>query len=254
MRTGGDEGKMEKKLGHSAEIKAILMLSIFTFLFLGIEYLYIDIISLTETGEKVVLAQNYVLGISTVGFLIYPLIHRFFQRKTRSIATCLSALVSVLCIFIILRHFSYTTTIGVGMVLFLFLGVYGSAVHHRFIQMIDNTDCLARMVGISYALGILLQFLNNNLVNFALTECIILSVFIFVLLVLLLKDERTHLKGGKQSTALVSNSPGKNRKRITAGILLAVIVMLMACIFSTLDNAVTMSHAVGTDIGKWPRL
>ena len=28
----------------------------------------------------------------------------------------------------------------------------------------------------------------------------------------------------------------------------------MACIFSTLDNAVTMHHTAGTDIGQWPRL
>ena len=36
--------------------------------------------------------------------------------------------------------------------------------------------------------------------------------------------------------------------------LLALLVILMACIFSTLDNAVTMHHAAGTDIGQWPRL
>ena len=35
---------------------------------------------------------------------------------------------------------------------------------------------------------------------------------------------------------------------------MALLVILMACIFSTLDNAVTMHHAAGTDIGQWPRL
>lgn len=28
----------------------------------------------------------------------------------------------------------------------------------------------------------------------------------------------------------------------------------MACVFSTLDNAVTLRHTADTDIGKWPRL
>ena len=36
--------------------------------------------------------------------------------------------------------------------------------------------------------------------------------------------------------------------------MLALLVVLMACVFSTLDNAVTLRHASGTDIGQWPRL
>ena len=36
--------------------------------------------------------------------------------------------------------------------------------------------------------------------------------------------------------------------------MLALLVVLMACVFSTLDNAVTLRHAGGTDIGQWPRL
>ena len=35
---------------------------------------------------------------------------------------------------------------------------------------------------------------------------------------------------------------------------MALLVILMACIFSTLDNAVTMHHVTGTSIGQWPRL
>lgn len=36
---------------------------------------------------------------------------------------------------------------------------------------------------------------------------------------------------------------------------LLVTVVLMTCIFATLDNAVTLAHAAGTmDIGQWPRL
>ena len=36
--------------------------------------------------------------------------------------------------------------------------------------------------------------------------------------------------------------------------MLALLVVLMACVFSTLDNAMTLRHASGTDIGQWPRL
>ena len=33
-----------------------------------------------------------------------------------------------------------------------------------------------------------------------------------------------------------------------------LLIVLMACIFSTLDNAVTLRHGADTDIGQWPRL
>lgn len=46
-------------------------------------------------------------------------------------------------------------------------------------------------------------------------------------------------------------SSGKER---TVGVLLVLLVALMTCVFSTLDNAVTLVHSSGeTDIGQWPR-
>ena len=50
-------------------------------------------------------------------------------------------------------------------------------------------------------------------------------------------------------------SAGQNTKRVVVGILLIVLVVLMICVFSTLDNAVTLVHATGAvDIGQWPRI
>lgn len=117
------------------------------------------------------------------------------------------------------------------------------------------------MVGISYALGIFLQFLNNNLVDLETAEALILSLFALVALALLLKAERLCRQENAeaeepQSPAIEAiEEDGKGtRKKIAAGGFLALLVILMACIFSTLDNAVTMHHAAGTDIGQWPRL
>lgn len=49
---------------------------------------------------------------------------------------------------------------------------------------------------------------------------------------------------------------GKEAVKGTAvGVLLILLVMLMTCIFSTLDNAVTLVHSSGTmDSGQWPRI
>ena len=91
-------------------------------------------------------------------------------------------------------------------------------------------------------------------------EALILSLFALVALALLLKAERLCRQENAeaeelQSPAIEAIGDGKGtRKKIAAGGLLALLVILMACIFSTLDNAVTMHHAAGTDIGQWPRL
>ena len=40
----------------------------------------------------------------------------------------------------------------------------------------------------------------------------------------------------------------------TGGLLLVLLVALMTCVFSTLDNEVTLVHSSGEmDIGQWPR-
>ena len=58
---GGGMGRMviKKSFTIPKSIYAILLLSVFTFLFLGAEYLYVNMISLTAGDEKPVIAQNY---------------------------------------------------------------------------------------------------------------------------------------------------------------------------------------------------
>lgn len=53
----------------------------------------------------------------------------------------------------------------------------------------------------------------------------------------------------------VKEDTGKIKKGDIVSILMILLVALMTCIFSTLDNAVTLVHAGGaTDIGQWPRI
>ena len=114
------------------------------------------------------------------------------------------------------------------------------------------------MVGVSYAFGIFLQFLNNNLVKQQVAEAAILSLFSLAALALLLKAEKLCCRETADAEELplsAKKESGKaTRKMTAAGGLLALLVILMACIFSTLDNAVTMHHVTGTSIGQWPRL
>ena len=229
---------IKKSFTNPKSIYAILLLSVFTFLFLGAEYLYVNMISLTAGEEKTVITQNYALGISAVGFLLYPLFHRLLKRRVQIVGLFILALAASVCNFLVQKHVSYSSTLLSGMALFLFLGILGSAAHYLFFKLARDRTHLARMVGVSYALGIFLQFLNNNLVDLETAEALILSLFALVALALLLKAERLCRQENAEAEELQSpaiEDDGKGtRKKIAA--------------------AVTMHHAAGTDIGQWPRL
>ena len=105
---GGGMGRMviiKKSFTNPKSIYAILLLGIFTFLFLGAEYLYVNMISLTAGEEKTVIAQNYALGISAVGFLLYPLFHRFLKRRVQIVGLFILALAAAVCNFLIKKTY-----------------------------------------------------------------------------------------------------------------------------------------------------
>lgn len=250
-----------KKKDRIPYINAVVLMGLFTFLFLGAEYLYVDVLSRMVSEDKTVLAQNYALGVSTAGFLLYPLLNRFCKNRLKAVCFVMSSLASVLCIALICMGTAYTATFIAGLVLFLLLGLAGSAVFYVSMRMMKTDRYLARTVGISYALGILLQFANNNLVRSETAEAIILSVFLLLLVWMLIKNDRVYCESNGQKSEASSDeeksesNAGEHTKGSIVGILIILLVVLMTFIFSTLDSAVTLVHANGTvDIGQWPRI
>lgn len=242
-------------------INAVILMGLFTFLFLGAEYLYVDVLSGMVSENKTVLAQNYALGVSAAGFLLYPLFHRFCKKQLKIITSAIISLVSVLCMALIGMDTAYMATFIAGLVLFLLLGLFGSAVFYVSMRMMKTDRYLARTVGISYALGILLQFANNNLIQSQIAQAIILSVFLMLLVCMLIKNDRIYCEKDEPSADPPANDEKtkddteKTKKGAIVGILMVLLVVLMTFIFSTLDNAVTLAHANGTmDIGQWPRI
>ena len=234
-----------KKKDRIPYINAVVLMGLFTFLFLGAEYLYVDVLSRMVSDDKTVLAQNYALGVSAAGFLLYPLLNRFCKNRLKAVCFVMISLASVMCIALICMGTAYTATFIAGLVLFLLLGLFGSAVFYVSMRMMKTDRYLARTVGISYALGILLQFANNNLVRSETAEAVILSVFLLLLVWMLIKNDRVYCE----------NNTGEHTKGSIVGILMILLVVLMTFIFSTLDSAVTLVHANGTvDIGQWPRI
>lgn len=254
-------------------VMPVVIMGIFTFLFLGAEYLYDNMIALFVSRERTVLAQNYALGISTLGFLLYPTARRIINKKNRIPFSIISALVSVICIIVVGQHVSYVITIISGFILFLFLGLTGSCVFYTSMCVLKNDRYLARTVGVSYMLGILLQFANNNLINSDTIEAVVLSAFMLVLICLLsiTWQDRNPETSADDSSCIdytyagngisgnnglpENNDTSHSLKALVPGLLMILLIVLMTCIFSTLDNAVTLEHAAGTmDIGQWPRI
>lgn len=104
---------------------------------------------------------------------------------------------------------------------------------------------------------------NNNLMNMEFAKAVIFSLFLLILVFLLVKNRQGYGENNEQNkeesvrvdTKSGEESVGQNRKRTVGGISLILLVVLMTCIFSTLDNAVTLVHATGeVDIGQLPRI
>ncbi|MBO4982039.1 MAG: LuxR family transcriptional regulator [Lachnospiraceae bacterium] len=164
--------------------------------------------------------------------------------------------IAVICIFLVEQHGSYEMILAAGLIFFVLLGVMGSGIHYLVFVVRGDGRHLGKMMGTAYALGIFFQFVNNHFVGNETAQALVLSMalLLFVILFMRLENEAQAVQGGKTTEEGQGTFPGPKRT-LAAGISLITCVILMTCIFSTLDIAVTMVHAAGSaDIGRWPRL
>ena len=285
--TNGAFPFMKQEFTKLASLRAISMLAVFTFLFLSTEYFYVNQIAQNASSARTVNVQNYALGVSAVGFCLYPLLFRFFRDRLRSAVFFTLAMLAVVCFVILGSPVPPVLLTAAGMLLFLVLGILGSAVHYHFLCEISDKKYLARMVGISYGFAILLQFLNNSLISSALVEQLLLcAALLFIVFFLFRFQHREAIYSSQMpdtansspqvsdvtnpcpqmsdpaACAASSNTGSQHKLPAPSGsgalpqlVLLIFLVIFMTCIFSTLDNTVTLGHADGTmDIGQWPRV
>ncbi len=271
----------------------MLSLAFFYFVFLGTEYLFDNRMALCTDPTGVVLAQSYILGVSVLGFLVYSLIEKQKSKYENPVAFKAGGfLVSGLTLAgygLLLTRTEYGVLLGTGLFLFLVLGYLGSRAHYQASQILRGSKHPAKTVGAAYALGLLLQFLNHNLLWGEAVEGVILAVSFVVLWVLAagnVRDRWSERRGDRPAEKIsgvnvcveenteqdAGQMKSRMEKRTTeqftvtgetitvknpplAGVALILTIVLMTCIFATLDNAVTLAHAAGTmDIGQWPRL
>lgn len=146
------KGGSIKTLTSLPHIYAIVLMGLFTFIFLSVEYMFVNELSLLVSEQKATLSQNYVLGVSTAGFLLYPLLKHFLSSRLQNILMILAGLLSVFLTILITYSKSFEYIFHGGIILFILLGLVGSNVYYVSACMIKNRH-LAKTVGISYFLA-----------------------------------------------------------------------------------------------------
>ena len=238
-------------------IYAIVLMGLFTFVFLSVEYMFVNELSLLVSEQKATLSQNYVLGVSTAGFLLYPLFKHFLNNRLYKLLMIITGLLSVFLTISTSYGKSFEYIFSGGIILFILLGLVGGNVYYVSACMIRNRH-LAKTAGISYFLGILLQFINHNAIHIRTIQLVILSVSMLMLFILLIENERILSRYSTDKYAaktIIESSVKGNKHNFLLYISIIVLVILMACLFSTLDSAVTLVHSDGiADIGQGARI
>ena len=117
---------MAKETPWKNRTQSFILLSLFYFLFLGSEYLFDDMIAYYTDSHGVVTAQSYILGISALGFLFYPIYNRILSNRravTRYHGILICFLICAACLTGICRHTGYAPTLIFGCILFFLLGI-----------------------------------------------------------------------------------------------------------------------------------
>lgn len=261
---------MNKDFFSKERFKYIIILALFNYIFLGTEYLFDNIVGDIKP-QSVVTAQSYILGASVLGFLFFAIIKKYINKKLKY--GLLSAFVVVETLLFALMEYSesYGFVVITGCVMFALFGVMGSAVYYIASVYLKSNRNVASTIGLAYGLGIMFQFGDNNIVASKIARLIIFAIVLVVWIAIILnlyleenaesqneksrkvRYEKTESKNIECKNTTSKNAEYKN-SRITA-IVLIITIMLMACIFSTLDNIVTYYHSKGImDIGQYPRL
>lgn len=238
---------------HQAErvTLTIITLALFHFCFLSTEYLFDNRMALFIPSDAVVKAQNLMLGISVIGFVLYGVLHKWLSTSCRKAFFGAGAIFCVACVILLAKQNNVIILYLAGAICFALMGIAGSAICYLASRVIKNYGRLARYVGLSYALGIFLQYCNNNWIKNQDLEAVFISLLMLVFAACgVWLSQYEHETGTDVDHILI---PIHNP--MVPLVALCACVFFMTLIFSTLDNAVTMVHSDGTfNIGQWPRL
>lgn len=243
-----------------AHIRSVISLALFSFVFLGMEFFFDSRAAEFVDARSVLLYQSVILLASAVGLFIYALIERYVGSKIKQIIIITLNIVEVAALAAIILC-SGKLILLYGIIFFIVCGVMGGRVYHDVSRDYTDRKHLTVIVGISYALGRLLQYINYNLIDNVILRMVMFSLAIVALAVILFlaRDEYaeadTYMVDERNKTDCKEKCDETTPDSGSVAVALVMVVLLMTFIFSALDNVVTVVHAEGgADVGQWPRL
>ena len=228
-----------------SKINALLALALFTFAFLAAEFRFDVNVGLLAGAERVVLAQGFILGASVIGFIGYAPLLGLAQRKGQPQAVVSAAVpIAILGLTQIQSPTDPLALEILGCVAFFGLGLLGAAAHHAFSLAFQDDPKLATGAGAAYA--------AVNLLNCGgIAELIVLGAATIAISALSVVPQ----KAAESSSPAVNPFAESSHALAKQACWSIALVMILACLFSTLDNVVTLSNAHGTiAVQTWPRL
>ena len=234
------------------KINALLALALFTFVFLAAEFRFDINVGLLAGAERVVIAQGFILGASVIGFIGYAPLLTLAQRKGQPQAVAGAAVpIAIVGLTQIQSPTGPLALEILGCIAFLGLGLLGAAAHHSFALAFQDDPKLATGAGAAYAAGILLQFALNLLDCGGIVELIILGTATIIISALSATPQEADEKPRSTINPFTEPSHVLAKQACWS----VALVIILACLFSTLDNVVTFSNAHGTiAVQTWPRL
>lgn len=89
------------------KIYVTAILTLFNFVFLGTEYLFDNMMMNLVDSDGVVLVQNYILGASVLGFVLFPFINRYLKGYLEYVAGIVASIIAAVSVAVISGHSSY---------------------------------------------------------------------------------------------------------------------------------------------------
>lgn len=242
---------MERKVrleSGFASMRPIVSLSLFYVLFLSMESLLDERAAAFLPPDAVAFAESVAAAASLVGFLLYALV----RMRVPGFASLIHASGTLSAVGLLATSLvpGALALLASGLATMFFVGFAGAAAHEALARRFADGPGIARAVGGAYAAGIVVQCL---LMVVALTP---------VVLALLLAAPATAMPVlaahclGEDGVGLEGPPTPSGQGRPVRGVaLLALLIALMNCVFSTVDVNLTSAQADGlADLGAWTRL
>ena len=108
---------MKNTFWKRERIEIMIALALFNYVFLGAEYLFDNMMAFQTDSGGVVLAQSYVLGSSTVGFLLFGILDGKLRERAKKAGSAGAGALAAVCLWGIQVHQSYGSILAAGLML-----------------------------------------------------------------------------------------------------------------------------------------